>query len=105
MSPWPFRINEIGRKRRSPAPVVDAGVQELLVIRIGKIRRRLNVYLGHKQTRHSNRSQHFASTWLRPIRHWNLSFHAKILDDHFLDVPMALMEIADCDERIDAVFR
>jgi hypothetical protein len=59
MRPRLFRIDKIRRQRRNSAPVVDAAIEQVGVVRIGKIRRRLNIHLRHQQARHGQRAQHF----------------------------------------------
>ena len=41
-----FRIDEVGGQRRNSSPVIDAGIDQVLIVRRGKIRRRLNIDLG-----------------------------------------------------------
>src|SRR5438874_4107522 len=47
--PRTLGIDEVRRKRRNPAPVIDSSVKQLFVIWIRKIRRRLDVYVWHEK--------------------------------------------------------
>src|SRR5258708_38554552 len=80
MRPGPLGINEIRRQRGNSAPVVDAGVEELLVVRIRKIWRRLNVDFLHQQPSYRERAQHLAAGRIRPGAHGNFYLHAKGLE-------------------------
>src|SRR5437763_3338893 len=104
MRPWTFWIDKIRRQRRDPAPVVDACVEKFFIIRIGKIWRCLKVYIRYEQSRESNGPQHFAAAWLRPTAHGNLGLRTEILNDDFLDVTVALVQVANRQQCIHAIF-
>ena len=105
MRPGFFRIDEVRGQRRNPAPVVDSGVEQFVVVRRGKIRRRLKVDLRHEKARHRDGAQHLAPRRFRPVAHRNLGLDAEILHDHFLDVTVAPVQFADGEQRVHAVFR
>ncbi len=103
---WPrsFWIDEIRRQRRDSTPIVYAGIQQFLIIRIRKIGRRLNVHVRHKQPRDTYCAQHVTAAWLRPTAHGNFGLDSKILNDDFLNVPIALVQIANRQQRVHSIF-
>ena len=105
MRPGLFRIDEIRRQRRNSAPVVDAAIEQIGIVRIGEIRRRLNVHLRHQEARHGQRAQHLPAVRFWPACHRRPTLGAEVLHDHFLNVPVSLMQVANRDQRIHALFR
>ena len=97
MRPRFFRIDEIGSQRRDAAPVVDSCVQQLVVVRGGKVGRRLQVDIRHQQAGHRDGAQHFSLCRFGPVSHGNVGLSTKILDDNFLDVAVTAVQLADCE--------
>ncbi len=105
MRPGLLRIDEIRRQRRNSAPVIDAGIEQIGIVRIGEIRRRLNVHFRHQEARDGHGAQHFSAAGFGPVCHRGPTLGAEVLHDDFLDVPVLLMQVADRNQRIDALFR
>src|SRR4029434_1357635 len=105
MRPWFFWIDEIGCQRRNSAPVINACIEQLVISLIGQVRRRLQIHLWHEQSRSGSGSQEGSSIRFRPALHGNLRFRAEILHDHFLDVPIPIVQFADSKQRVDPVLR
>src|SRR5262249_54759238 len=104
MWPGPFGIDEVWRQRRNPSPVIDASIQQFVVIRSREIRRRLNVHVWHQQASNGHGAKHLSETRLPPTMHRNAGFYAEVLHDDFLNVAITLVQIANCQESIDAIF-
>src|SRR5437016_14418064 len=103
MRPGPFGVNEIRGERGNPAPIVDPGVEKILVVRRGKVRWRLKVYAWHDQAGHRYSAQHILLGRFRPILHGDGRLGAEILDDDFLDMAVALVQVANGKKGIDPI--
>src|SRR5262249_61654022 len=97
--------DEIRRQRRDAAPIIDPRIEKFLVIGIGEIWRSLDIYIRHKQPGNGYRAQHLAAAWLRPAVHRNFRLGTKILNYDLLNVPIALVEVTDRQQRIDPILR
>src|SRR5437660_1321036 len=85
----------IGSHGRHAAPVVDASVEQLIIIRRREIRWRLDVDLRHEQARHGHTPKHFVTAKLGPVVHWDSWLSPEVLHDNFLNVPIAAVQIAN----------
>src|SRR2546426_4721938 len=103
---WPgfFRIDEIRSQGRHAAPVVDASVEQLIIIRRREIRWRLDVDLRHEQARDGHTPKHFVTAKLGPVVHWDSWLSPEVLHDNFLNVPVATMQFTNRQQRINAIF-
>ena len=103
--PRRLRVDVVGGHRRHPAPIVDPGGDHLLE-RVGhQIGRRLDVHVGPEdQPGNRDRPQMVGEVGLGRRRHAGLGLGAEILDDDFLDVPVALVEVAQRQHRLDALY-
>jgi hypothetical protein len=104
--PRRFRIDEVRGQRRHAAPVVDAGGDDLRQHAGAEIGRRLNAHVGAEQdARHGDGPQQFVEIGLRRVRHLGFRLGAEVLNDDFLDVAVALVDVADGQQRFDAFRR
>ena len=90
MRPGFFGIDEVRRQWRNSSPVVDAGVQQIFIIRSGQIWRRLNIHVRHTIGL-PRRCATFHLGWVRASFHRNARLGAEILHDDFLNVSVALV--------------
>ncbi len=102
MRPGRFRIDVIRGDRRYAAPVVDPSANQLAQRFRAEIRRRLNVHLRFEQQPGcrdgpevilDRRRSHFS--------HARPRFRPEILHDDLLDVAVAIVQLAQRQERID----
>src|SRR5215470_1291892 len=105
MRPRALRIDEIRSQWRNPAPIVDARVEQMFIVWIRKIRRRLDVHSRHEQPCDGDGPQHLAASWFGPIAHWNMRLGPKILNNDFLNMSVAVVQITNGEQRIYSVFR
>src|ERR1700730_6429016 len=104
MRPWLFRIDEIWRQWRDATPIVDASIEEVIVIRRRKIGRGLNIDVWHEQARDCDGSHHFAVRGFGPAVHGDFRLGAKVLNDYFLDVTVAAMHVTDRKQCVNTIF-
>src|SRR2546425_11703601 len=100
MRPGFFRIDEIRSQGRHAAPVVDASVEQLIIIRRREIRWRLDVDLRHEQASHGHTPKHFVTAKLGPVVHWDSWLSTEDLHDNFLTVPIAAVSLQDAPPRL-----
>ena len=103
---WPrrFRVDMVDGDGRDAAPVVDAGVEESREIVVRQVRRRLQMRVRtEKNPGDRNRPQELVEGRVRRARHLRSGLCAKVLNDHLLHVSVALREVPDCKQRIDAL--
>ncbi len=104
LGPWGFRIDMVRRQRRHAAPVVDPGVQQHRKIGVRQIRRCLDVHvLSEDRARRRNRPQQIVHAGLNAALQRRSRFGAEVLDDDFLNVTVGVMEIAQGEQRIQAL--
>src|SRR5207237_9994899 len=102
--PWPLGVDVVGGERRDAAPVVDACLGQAREIGVGEIGRYLDVHLRTEQEPgHRGRSQDIVYLRFGVVAHRNARLPAEVLYDDLLDVPVALMEIADREQGLDAL--
>ena len=94
----------VRRHRRDAAPVVDAGANELGQTVWLQVGRRLDVH-GRAQDQAGNRDGPGVVLKRRLCRrgHARAGLGAEVLDDHFLNVAVARVDIADSEQRLDAL--
>ena len=86
----------IRRNRRNAAPVVDPRADQALINTGRQVRRRLHVHIHRQhQTRDGDRPQQVLQVGLVRVGPFGVGLGAEILHDHFLDVPVARMQVAD----------
>ena len=102
LGPRRLRVDVVDRHRRDAAPVVDAGVEQPREVVVGEVRRRLDAHLrAEDEPRGRRRPQELVERRLRRVDHLRPGLRAEVLDDHLLDVPVALVEVADREQRVD----
>ena len=87
---WPgrLRVDVVRGDRRNAAPVVQPGGDQLWVVVITEVRRRLDVHLGAEDdAADGDGPEQVIEVRLRSIRHFRVGLRAEVLDDDFLDVP------------------
>ena len=102
---WPRRlgIDVIGGDRRDPAPVVDAGCRQPRKTLEAQIRRHLDVHCrAQHEPRGRGRPQHVVERGLGGAGHAGPGLGAEILDDDFLQMAVAGMQVAQHEQREDA---
>ena len=99
-----FGIDEVRCQRRNPSPIVDAGIEQIIIIRSRQIGRCLNVDLGHEQPGDCHGALHLAKSGLGAVAHRNGGFHPEILHDDFLNVAVARVQVPDCKQSVDPIF-
>src|ERR1700686_1834119 len=104
MRPGLFWIDEIWRQWRYATPIVDASIEEVMVIRRRKIGRGLNIDVWHEQARDWDGSHDFALRGIGPGVHWNFGLGAKVLNDYFLNVTVAAMQVTDRKQCVNTIF-
>ena len=62
------------------------------------------VHLSKHEPRYCNRASVIHPPWLRVIAHRDVHLRAKVLNNDFLNVAAALLQIANCEKRIHAIF-
>src|SRR2546422_11659594 len=102
---WPgfFRIDEIRGQGGHAAPVINASIEQLVIIRRGEIWWRLDVDFRHEKAGHGNAAKHFATARLRAIVHWDIWLSPEVLHDHFLNMAVTAVQIAHRHEGINTV--
>ena len=90
--------------RRNAAPIIDARVDQL-PIPGGQIRRRLDVHARpENQPRHGDGPFELARLRIRRLRHERAGLGAEVLHDDLLQMPVAQVQLAQCQERVDPFF-
>ncbi len=93
--PGPLGVHVVGRDRRDPAPVVDAGRQQRRQL-VGEVRRRLNVHLGRQhQAGHGDGPQQVVGRAGLGPGHGGTRLGEEVLDDDLLHVAEAGMRRGD----------
>ena len=104
MRPGCLRVDVVGRDGRHAAPVVDAGAQQRREPFRLQIGRRLDVHgRPQHQAGNGNRPHMILERRLGRAGHARARLGAKVLDDHFLDVAVPLMRVADGKQGLDAL--
>ena len=94
----------VGRHRRDAAEVVDAGLEQAGELRVRQIRGRLHGHVErHQQARHRDRPEVIVERGLRRVGHLRAGLGAEVLHDHLLQVPVALVQVAQREQRLDAL--
>ena len=101
LRPRRLGVHVIRRHRRHAAPVVDARVDQFLVDARRQVRRRLHVHIIRQdQPRRGDAPQQIVEVRFRRRRALGVRLGAEVLHDHFLDVAVARMQIADREQRL-----
>ena len=104
MRPRRFGIDVIGRHRRDAAPVVDAGGDQTAERAGAEIGRRLNVHRRFEdQPRDGDSPQMIVKVGRGGIRHPRAGLGPEVLHDHLLKVTVEIVEIAQRQQRVDAL--
>ena len=102
MRPRCFGVHVVGCDRRYAAPVVDPGSQQLRQPVGLQIGRRLDRHRPTQdQPRDGDCPQMVIQRRFGMIGHARARLGPEILDDHFLNVAVAAVQVADCDQRVD----
>src|SRR5439155_23790292 len=78
--------------------------EQLVIIRRGEIRWRLDVDFRHEKARQGNAAKHFATARLRSIVHWYIWLSPEVLHDHFLNMAVTAMQFTNRQQRIHPIF-
>ena len=101
--PRRFGVDEVGRKRRHAAPVVDAGRDDLRQHAGAQVRRRLDAHVGAEHDpRDRDGPQQFVEIGLRRVAHLRAFLRTKVLHDDFLNVSVLGVHCTQCEQRLDA---
>src|SRR5215213_5211202 len=101
MRPRLFRIYEIASEGRNASPVVEPRLNEIRVVLIREIRRRLHVDFPQDDSRDGYGSGEVRDGRLRMEAHRDVGLGAKVLNDHFLDVSVPVVHLSYREERVD----
>src|SRR5437870_9947786 len=103
---WPgfFRIDEIRGQGGHAAPVINASIEQLVIIRRGEIWWRLDVDFRHEKARQGNAPKHFATARLRAIVHWDIWLSPEVLLDHVWYMAVTAMQFTNRQQRIHPIF-
>src|SRR5207253_10818316 len=83
-------------------PVVDPGVEEARKVLVAQVRRALDARLGAEDdARGGGRPEELLERRLRRVRHLRARLRTEVLDDHLLDVAVAIGQLADRRERLE----
>ena len=103
--PRALGVHVIRRQRRDPAPVVGAGAREHLELDdVLQVRRHLDPHARPEhEPRDGDRRDELGELRVGRVLHRRARLRAEVLHDHFLDVPVALVGVAQGDHRLRAV--
>src|ERR1039458_6710427 len=105
MRPRLLWIDEIWRKRRHSSPIVDTGIEQIGVMWIGKIWRRLNIHIRHQQPSYGYGAKHVFTIRLRRGCHQGAAVREELLHDYLLNMSILLVQVADRDQGVDPFFQ
>jgi hypothetical protein len=93
----------VGRHRRHAAPIVDAGADQLRQPFGPQVGRRLNVHCRpENDAGYGDGPQVIVQRRLRRVSHARTGLGAEVLDDDFLNVTVAFVDVADRQQGLDA---
>ena len=99
--PRRLRVDVVDRDGRDAAPVVDARLEQPAEV-VAQVRRHLDV---HPRAEHepggSGAPEHLVQLWLGVPGHLRPRLRAEVLDDHLLDMAVALVQVADREQRVE----
>ena len=102
LRPWRLGVDMVNGHRRDAAPVVDSRVEQAREVVVGEVRRRLDIHLRPEhEPRGGGRPEQLLERRLRSVDHLRPRLGAEVLDDHLLDVPVALVEVANREQGVD----
>ena len=94
-------VDVVGRDRRHTAPIVDARADQRLINPRRQIGRRLHVHIVRQdQTSRRDAPEFVVQIGLFGIRPLGVGLGTKILHDHFLDVTVVFVQVADGVQRV-----
>ena len=100
--PRRLRVDVVDRHGRDAAPVVDPGIEQAREVVVGEIRRRLHGdVVREQQPRRRDRPEMVVDARLGVRCHARARLGAEVLDDHLLQVAVALVERAERLERFE----
>ena len=107
MRPWRFGIDVIAAERRDTAPVIDTRVRERVRFRAAKDSAAACTFIVGPSTSRATAIARAISKGLRLRRvfHRDTGLGAKILNDHFLNMAVAFMAGANCEQALRALGR
>ena len=96
LGPRRLRVDVVDRHRRDAAPVVDPGLEQPREVVVGEVRRHLQVHVGGEELAcGARRPDQLVERRLRMLGHPRARLGAEVLDDHLLDVAVALVQRRD----------
>ena len=102
--PWRLRIDVVRGDRRDPAPIIDPRRDQSRVDARRQVRGRLEVHRrSQDETRGGEAPEQIVKIGLRSPGELGAGLGAEVLDDDFLNVPELPMQIADGEERLEAL--
>ena len=104
LGPRRLGIDVVGRHGRDAAEVVDAGLEQARELGVREVRRRLHGDVErHQQPRDRDRPEVVVERGLRGLGHLGAGLGAEVLHDHLLQVTVALVQLAQREQRLDAL--
>ena len=102
--PRRLRIDVIRGDGRDPAPIIDPGRDQPRIDARREVRRRLDIHRrAQDQPRGGDAPKEIVQIRLRRASKLRTGLGAEVLDDHLLNVPETAVEIADGEERLEAL--
>ena len=104
LGPRRLGVDVVGRDRRDATPIVDARVEQSWEVSVGEVRRCLQRdAVGQNQPCNGERPEVIIERRLGGVDHLRIGLGAEILDDHLLQVAVFGVQVAQCEQRFDAL--
>src|SRR5438445_7082259 len=105
LGPGGLGVDVIARERRDPAPVVESRGEEPRISCRREIGGRLQIRARTQENAsHGERRLEIVESGIRSAAHPDRRLRAEILNDDLLDVTVAIVLLADRQERVDPFF-
>ncbi len=97
-------VDVIHRNRRDAAPVVDAGIDELLRVRAVQVRRRLDAHVRTEHlSGHGDRPQQLLACRRGSKRHFRARLGHEVLHDDLLDMPVFAVQVPQREQAVETL--
>ena len=104
LGPRSLGIDVVGRDRRDATPIVDARVEQSWEVSVGEVRRCLQRdAVGQNQPCNGERPEVIIERRLGGVDHFRIGLGAEVLDDHLLEVAVFGVQVAQSEQRLDAL--
>ena len=104
LRPRRLGVDVVGRDRGDAAEVVDAGLEQARELGVREVGRRLHGDVErHQQARDGDRPEVILERRLGRVGHLRAGLGAEVLDDDLLQVAVPLVQLAQREQRLDAL--